>query len=225
MSETKDTNGFINKASNGATEDRSINRLFPVFLKLEQMKVLLVGAGNVGLEKLNTIVTNSPNTRLLVVAKELHADFVHTASYYKNVEIVKGEYSANYIDGADIVIVAVNDIELSTKIRDDAKLKGKLVNVADKPELCDFYLGSVVTKGNLKLAISTNGKSPTLAKRLKEVFNDMLPGEVDEVMNNLQNIREQLQGDFKHKVEELNKITKVLVEKPVPKDAEDYWFL
>ena len=202
-----------------------INRLFPIFLKLEEMKVLLIGAGNVGLEKLTAIVTNSPATYVVVVAKEVTPAFAHTASYYKNVKVITGEYDASYLDGSDIVISAVNDIALSTVIRSDAKQRGKLVNVADKPALCDFYLGSVVTKGNLKLAISTNGKSPTLAKRLREVFSEYLPGEIDEVMNNLQHIREQLHGDFQHKVEELNKITKSLVEKPVPKDAEDYWFL
>ena len=74
------------------------------------------------------------------------------------------------LDGADIVIVAVNDVATSEAIRNAAKAQGKLVNVADKPELCDFYLSSVVKKGNLKIAISTNGKSPTAAKRIKEVL-------------------------------------------------------
>jgi siroheme synthase-like protein len=60
------------------------------------------------------------------------------------------------------LIVAVNDLAWSEEIRNDAKAKGILVNVADKPGLCDFYLGSIVQKGNLKIAISTNGKSPTL---------------------------------------------------------------
>src|SRR4029078_13196177 len=112
----------------------------------------------------------------------------------------------------DIVIAPVNDITTSKRISDDAKQKGKLINVADKPELCDFYLGSIVTKGSLKLAISTNGKSPTIAKRLKEVFNELLPEELDEVLNNVQQIREKLKGDFQNKVQQLNEITKVLVE-------------
>jgi len=221
MSEAVDINDVESPSQNGG----STNRLFPVFLKLEEMKVLLVGAGNVALEKLNAIVNNSPATYVVVVAKEVNDNFAHTASYYKNVKIIIGNYDASYFDAADIVIVAVNDAELSASIRNDAKQRGKLVNVADKPALCDFYLGSIVTKGNLKLAISTNGKSPTLAKRLREVFSEFLPGDIDEVMNNLQQIREQLQGDFQHKVTELNKITKSLVEKPVPKNAEDYWFL
>jgi siroheme synthase-like protein len=91
------------------------------------------------------------------------------------------------------------------------KAKGKLINVADKPELCDFYLGSIVTKGNLKLAISTNGKSPTVAKRLKEVFHELLPDELEEVLDNLQQIRNKLKGDFANKVQQLNELTKVLI--------------
>ncbi len=187
------------------------NKLFPVFLKMEQMNVLIIGAGNVGLEKLHAVLNNSPATKVKVVAEEVLAGFSYTASYYTNVEIIIAEYNASFINEADIVIAAVNDIELSKRIRNDAKEKGKLINVADKPELCDFYLGSVVTKGNLKLAISTNGKSPTVAKRLKEIFNEMLPEEIDEVLNNVQQIRNALKGDFADKVHTLNEITKVLV--------------
>jgi siroheme synthase-like protein len=57
-----------------------------------------------------------------------------------------------------LFIIAINDPIISEQIRNDAKQRSKLVNAADKPELCDFYLGSVVKKGNLKIAISTNGK-------------------------------------------------------------------
>jgi uncharacterized membrane protein YfcA len=86
------------------------------------------------------------------------------------------------------------------------------VNVADKPELCDFYLSSVVKKGNLKIAISTNGKSPTAAKRLKEVLNNSLPAELDDVIQNLNQIRNKLNGNFAYKVKRLNAITRTLVD-------------
>jgi len=85
------------------------------------------------------------------------------------------------------------------------------VNVADKPELCDFYMGSIVQKGNLKIGISTNGKSPTVAKRLKELFNDLLPEEIDQLLDNMQAIRSRLQGNFADKVNQLNAITKDFV--------------
>ena len=67
-------------------------------------------------------------------------------------------------------------------------------------------------KGNLKIAISTNGKSPTIAKRLKETFNQALPNEMDQVLDNMQSIRNKLNGNFAEKVKKLNRISKVLVE-------------
>lgn len=188
------------------------NKLFPIFLKLENLRVLLIGAGNVALEKLQAIVNNSPNTKVKVVAKQVHTAFAEFAKRFNAVEIITAAYNSSYLDDCDIVISAVNDLQLSEQIRNDARQKGKLINAADKPELCDFYLGSIVTKGNLKLAISTNGKSPTIAKRLKEIFNELLPEELDEVLNNIQQIREKLKGDFQNKVHQLNEITKVLVE-------------
>jgi siroheme synthase-like protein len=85
--------------------------------------------------------------------------------------------------------------------------------VADTPELCDFYLGSIVQKGNIKIAISTNGKSPTIAKRLKEVFEDMIPAEMEDVLDHLQTIRNRMKLNFQQKVRRLNEITKELVKR------------
>ena len=206
---------------------KETNHLFPVFLKLEDMRVLLIGAGNVGVEKLQAIINNSPAATVRVVAKEVNEEFSQLAAQHSNVHVINAEYNSSYLDDCNIVIAAVNDIALSTVIRNDAKAKGKLINVADKPYLCDFYLGSVVTKGNLKFAISTNGKSPTMAKRLKEMFQEMLPEELDEVIDNLHLIRNSLEGNFQDKIKELNKITQSLVEKPLSEAEkyEQYWFL
>jgi siroheme synthase-like protein len=202
-----------NNFSNTPLGDGGINKLFPVFFKLEQLRVLLIGGGNVALEKLQAIVNNAPKTKVTVVAREVFDVFKEEANKYDTIKIIMGDYASHYLDDCDLVIAAVNDIPTSEIIRNDAKVKGKLINVADKPELCDFYLGSIVTKGNLKLAISTNGKSPTVAKRLKEVFNELLPNELEEVLDNLQQIRNKLKGDFTNKVQQLNEITKTLLDK------------
>src|SRR6476620_5104497 len=136
---------------NSPVGDRGVNNLFPVFLKLEQLHVLVIGASNVGLEKLQAVINNAPQTKVTVVAKEVADSFAALANLYENVEIVIAEYEPRYLDGCDIVIAAVNDVTTSKRIRDDARHKGKLINVADKPELCDFYLGSIVQKGTFKL--------------------------------------------------------------------------
>lgn len=187
--------------------------MFPVFLKLEELRLLIIGGGKVGLEKLHAVLNNSPLTNIRLVAREVVDPIWDLSKLYPTLDIQERAFESQDLDCCDIAIVAVNDIDLSKHIREEAKQKGILVNVADKPELCDFYLSSIVKKGNLKLAISTNGKSPTVAKRLKETFNEVIPEEIDEVLDNMQSIRTRLNGDFDAKVKKLNALTKVLVEK------------
>lgn len=196
-----------------AVKKKEGNDLFPIFLKLEQLRLLIVGGGKVGLEKLHAVIHNSPATKVLLVAIEISPAIKELAQHYQNIRLEERPYEAADLEECDIAIVAINDKAVSEIIHADAKQKDKLVNVADTPELCDFYLSSVVKKGNLKIAISTNGKSPTIAKRLKETFNEALPGELDEVLDNMQTIRNRLNGNFEYKVKKLNALTKVLVQK------------
>jgi uncharacterized protein len=188
--------------------DKETNRLFPVFLKLENLSVLIVGGGKIGLEKLSAILSNSPETDIKIVSITISEEVRKLANNYPNVELKERVFLPLDVDNRDVVIVAIDDKKESKRIRDIVKEKKKLVNVADKPELCDFYMGSIVQKGNLKIGISTNGKSPTIAKRLKDLFNELLPEEIDELLDNMQSIRNELKGDFNDKVNRLNAITK-----------------
>ncbi|RYF94817.1 MAG: bifunctional precorrin-2 dehydrogenase/sirohydrochlorin ferrochelatase, partial [Chitinophagaceae bacterium] len=193
-------------------EKKEGNDLFPVFLKLEHLKVLIVGGGKIGLEKLHAVVHNSPATTVTLVAEEVSHAIKTLAEHYTNIYWQERSFVESDLEEQDIVIIAVNSKEVSSEIHAAAKRKDKLVNVADTPHLCDFYLSSIVKKGNLKIAISTNGKSPTAAKRIKEVLQDALPGELEEVINNLHHVRNKLNGNFDYKVKKLNALTKILVE-------------
>lgn len=184
------------------------NTLFPVFLRLERMHVLLVGAGNVGLEKLTTILRNYCQTSVLVVADRVRPEIESFSKHFPNVQISKRGFNASDLDGISFAILATDDYELHTYISELASERGILLNVADTPELCDVFLGSIVEKRNLKIGISTNGKSPTMAKRLKEVLNDAIPNEIDDSIQNLHKLRSQLKGDFAYKVQHLNEVTK-----------------
>ena len=159
------------------------NHLFPVFLKLEQMHLLLIGGGVVALEKLHAVIQNSPATKIKLVAKSVNPDIEDIAETHTNISIHQRAYHVTDMDDVDLVISALDDPAVTETIRNDAKNAGLLINAADKPSLCDFYLGSVVKKGQLKIAISTNGKSPTVAKRVKEVLNDSFPDEINETGN------------------------------------------
>jgi uncharacterized protein len=194
-----------------AYNHKEMNKLFPVFLKLESLSVLIVGGGKIGLEKLNAILSNAPATKIKLVAIEISDEIKQLLPVYSNLQLIERVFLPADVDGTDIVIVAIDDKNESTRIRDIAKEKGKLVNVADKPDFCDFYMSSIVQKGNLKIAISTNGKSPTIAKRLKDLFNELLPEELDQLLDNMEGIRSKLKGDFTDKVNQLNAITKDFV--------------
>lgn len=188
------------------------NTLFPVFIKLEKLNLLLVGGGNVALEKLGALLTNSPAAHIRLVAKEISAE-VRDVLRTHDIPYEEREFRTADLGKTDLVVIAVRGTETSSAIYAACREKGILTNVADTPELCDFYLSSVVQKGNLKIAISTNGKSPTIAKRIKEVLNDSIPGEMESVLENMERIRGTLAGDFSAKVKQLNKITSNLTAK------------
>lgn len=186
------------------------NQLFPVFLKLNELHTVLIGAGNVGLEKLTAILHNSPNAKVTVIAESVIPEVYNLS--YPGVKIIQKSFTDDDLDSADIVVAATNDSQLNNYIRESAHQRKLLINVADKPELCDFYLGSIVQKGDLKIGISTNGKSPTIAKRLKQVLNESLPAELDTTLQQMSELRNSLTGDFTYKVKKLNEVTSVLLE-------------
>jgi siroheme synthase-like protein len=202
-----------NNGSADETEKTEGNQLFPVFLKLNQLHTVLIGAGNIGLEKLTAVVNNSPLSKVTVIARSFLPQIHLLAAEFSGVTIVQKSFAAADLDNANLVIAATNDNELNEAIVKAAHERNLLVNIADKPALCDFYLGSIVQKGDLKLGISTNGKSPTVAKRLKEVLNDSIPAELDATLQQMAELRKSLSGDFANKVKKLNEVTAVLVDK------------
>lgn len=187
------------------------NELYPIFLKVHQFDTLIIGGGEVGLEKLTFLLKSSPNACVTLVGKQIKQEIKVLASGHTNVTLLEREFFNEDLTGIQIVIIATEDHETNVSIRNEAKSRDILVNVADTPDLCDFYLGSIVTKGDLKVAISTNGKSPTIAKRLKQVLNEALPDEMDGLLQSMREIRDRLKGNFGFKVKKLNHITQSLV--------------
>ena len=188
------------------------NPLYPVFFKLDKLKMLVVGAGEVGFEKMHFILKSSPNANITIVApwaREEVSDIIQSGKY--NIKWIEKEFDNTDIDGHDLIVAATNFEDVNKQVHHAAKQRDKLINVADTPDLCDFYLGSIVTRGNLKVAISTNGQSPTFAKRFRQVLEDVLPDDSGELVENLKVFRDKLKGDFNHKVKELNRITSSLV--------------
>lgn len=190
-----------------------MNNLFPIFLKLENLHTLIVGGGYVGLEKITAVLDNSPLANVTLVSPDIRQEIRDIANLNSRISLIERRFEDADLDTKDMVIVATNDKLENARIAGVARSRNMLVNVADTPAICDFYLSSVVRKGNLKVAISTNGMSPTLAKRLKEVLGEALPDNLETAMEQLKAVRDMLKGDFTFKVDELNRITSVLTEK------------
>lgn len=184
------------------------NQLYPLFFKADKLPILIIGGGNVALEKLSNLLLHSPEAQVKLVAIEVLPEIYQLSENRENVTIVNKAFEPADLDAVRLVISALNNELISEEIGQIVRSKGLLYNAADKPELCDFYLGSVVSKGQLKIAISTNGKSPTMAKRIKEILNESFPEETDEVLENLYRIRTQLKGDLQNKMETLDLLTK-----------------
>jgi precorrin-2 dehydrogenase / sirohydrochlorin ferrochelatase len=184
------------------------NTLFPVFLKLDSIQTLLVGGGNVGLEKLTALLNNCLEARVTVVADKICDEIKALAEVSSgNIRLLNRKFFTSDLDHADLLILATDNPSLHQRVKAEARSRRILTNVADTPELCDFYLGSVVQKGDLKIGISTNGKSPTFAKRFRELLEENLPESIQDLLDNLNNFRNQLKGDFQYKVKTLNELT------------------
>jgi siroheme synthase-like protein len=187
------------------------NVLFPIFLKLRSIKTLVVGGGNVGLEKVEALLKNDPEAQITVIAQMIHPHLPELAEKSTGLNLIHRKVKTEDLTGYDILILATDDSNLHYSLKKEAEKINLLTNVADTPHLCDFYLGSTVKKGNLKVGISTNGKSPTFAKRFREFLEEMLPENTDDLINDLNQIRNQLTGDFQEKVAKLNEITSVMM--------------
>jgi len=187
------------------------NTLFPIFLKPDKLNVLIIGGGKVAEEKLHFLLKSSPQANVTVLAPEVSDKVLKLVSKHQYSKIILRKYEEEVINAHNIIIAATNNKALNKVIWHNAKQKRILINVADTPELCDFYLGAIVTKGDLKLAISTNGKSPTFAKRFREMLEDALPEELPETLTNLHIIRKKIKGDFSKKVKALHALTSGLV--------------
>ncbi len=189
------------------------NLLLPVFLRLDKLQLLVVGGGAVGFEKVGVIFKNSNNANVTVVAPEIRQELIELSNQYPNLKLIYKAYDSSDLEGKDLVISATCFQELNANVHRDAKALKIICNVADTPDLCDFYMCSVVKKGDLKIGISTNGKSPTFAKRMREILEDILPDNITSILDNLTKIREKLKGDFEYKTKKLDEITSVMNEK------------
>jgi precorrin-2 dehydrogenase / sirohydrochlorin ferrochelatase len=190
----------------------SRNNLYPIFLKAKALHVLIVGGGNVAEEKLHFLLKSSPDAKVTIVSPMFREETLALANAF-DVELIYDRYDNSFLKGKHLVIATTDVPDVNVEVYNDCKARHILVNVADNPPYCDFYMGGIVTKGHVKIAISTNGQSPTTAKRLRQFFEEVLPEDVNDLVQNLNEFKKTIKGDFEQKVQTLNEFTKGLISK------------
>jgi siroheme synthase-like protein len=141
--------------------------LFPIFVKLEGRLIVVVGGGNIAETKIPGVLAAGAQIRLIAPSvRPQIAEWVR----FEKIDWLPKEFEAADLDGAFLVIAATSAPGVNEAVFREAEARGVLCNAVDDVEHCHFYYGAVVQRGDLQIAISTNGKSPAFAQRLRTEF-------------------------------------------------------
>lgn len=162
---------------------------FPMFVELKDKKVLIIGGGNIAAEKAEKL--RSFGADITVCAKSVLPELAAISDL-----VIEGECKESYIDGADLVICATDDRFVNAKYAACAREKGKAVNCVDDKENSDFIFPSVVLRGDVCAAVSTNGKSPLAAKYLKELISSVMPENIAYAVDVSGRLRDRVKAEY-----------------------------
>jgi len=163
--------------------------LFPLFVNIEEKEVLVVGAGEVALRKIEKLLPFKP--KITVVAKEIKKDEIKKLADEKKINLINRSFLFTDVDGKELVIVAVDDINLQREIYNYCYRKKIPVNSVDSPQFCTFIFPAYVKKDDIVIGITTSGKAPGLSKKLKEIIEKSLPENIENILKKLEEIRKK----------------------------------
>jgi siroheme synthase-like protein len=163
--------------------------LLPIFLRLEGRPVLVVGAGTVALAKIESL--RAAGAAITVVAPKT-IPRIRELAHQDALVWRERVFEPTDLDGAFLVIAATNATEVNRTVFEEARLRNIPCNAVDDPPNCDFYFGSVVSRGDLQVAISTAGESPALAQRLRQEIDAQLPQNLGPWLEELGELRREV---------------------------------
>jgi precorrin-2 dehydrogenase/sirohydrochlorin ferrochelatase len=164
-------------------------KYYPLFLDITDRRCIVVGGGDVAERKVGRLLDFGAS--VVVVGKTLTPGLA-TMKKEGRINHIDTDYEKAFIDGALLVIGATDRDDVNAKISRDGKEKGILVNIVDDPDKCDFVLPSLLKQGDLLIAISTGGKSPALAKKLREEMEQLFGTEYQTLLEVMGQLREKL---------------------------------
>ncbi len=168
-------------------------RYYPICLDVKGKKCVIVGGGEVSARKITFLLNCGAN--IVVISPEIN-EGINTFVQGKSIEWIERGYKSHDLEGAFFVIVATDDHGLNKQISQEARDKGMLVNVADSAEDSTFILPAVLSRGSLSIAVSTEGKSPALAKKIRDELSIMFGKEYMRFVDLLGSLRQIVKTTF-----------------------------
>jgi len=165
---------------------------YPIFLELSGRRVVVIGGGAVAARKAQVLL--AAGARLVVVAERID-EMLTVLCRDKTAEIIKSKYSKNYLAEAVLVVAATNNNKLNKQIYRDCQELEVLCNVVDVPELCDFFVPAVVKRGDLQIAVGTEGQCPAYAGHLRKKLEGIFTEKHGQFLAELETIRKQIIQD------------------------------
>jgi len=166
--------------------------LFPIFLKLAGRACLVVGAGHIALSKIESLIHSKADVH--VIAPKAHREIQKLESEGA-LRWTQRKYKAGDASGAFLVIAATDVAEVNHSVYRETFHLGILCNVVDDPPYCDFYFPSVVQRGPLQIAISTEGESPAVAQRLRREVDAALPADLGPWLQEMGRLRREVRAE------------------------------
>jgi len=166
---------------------------YPIFIKLKNEKILVIGGGAVATRKVKTLINYSQ--QIVIVSPQITSILKALISKY-NLKYYRRNYRKSDLKDKKIVFVATNDEELNKQIFQDAQQSGILVNVVDNLEHCSFIVPSIMARGDLQIAISTSGISPLLTKKIRKKLERLFGSEYNTLLKLIQKYRSIIKRKF-----------------------------
>ena len=165
---------------------------YPIFLELSGRRAVVIGAGAVAARKAQSLL--DAGARLVVVADKID-DVLTGLCQGKNAELIKSKYAKDYLSKAVLAIAATGDRQLNRRIYEDCQELEILCNVVDEPQLCDFFVPAVVKRGDLQIAVCTEGHSPAYAGHIRKKLEQTFTDKHGEFLAELKTLRERIIKD------------------------------
>jgi precorrin-2 dehydrogenase/sirohydrochlorin ferrochelatase len=166
-------------------------KYYPAYLDIRNRRCLVVGGGGVGTRKVKTLL--DCGARVTIISPQASGQLIKLADN-EHVSITKRSYQPGDLEGMFLVIGATDDERINRQISRDAEKRGMLCNIADRPEICNFILPSIVHRGDLTISISTAGRSPAMAKKLRQDLEKQYGEEYADFLRLMGAIRQKLLG-------------------------------